>query len=98
MAVATEPYSSEAAKLRTRNKLNAKERWIIHDARNADAKRFETDHFNYFRMSRARFDHLLSLVGQSISHGGNHRIPIAPTERLAVTLLDKWLGFILLLN
>ena len=47
---------------------------------------FETDHFNYFRMSRTRFDHLLSLVGQSISHGDNHRIPIAPTERLAVTL------------
>ncbi|KAH7944952.1 hypothetical protein HPB49_002782 [Dermacentor silvarum] len=43
-------------------------------------------HFKYFRMTKAKFDHLLSLVYERILHAPNHRRPIRPAERLAVTL------------
>ncbi|XP_049522547.1 uncharacterized protein LOC125945036 [Dermacentor silvarum] len=43
-------------------------------------------HFKYFRMTKAKFDHLLSLVYERILQAPNHRRPIRPAERLAVTL------------
>ncbi|XP_065310438.1 uncharacterized protein [Dermacentor albipictus] len=43
-------------------------------------------HFKYFRMTKAKFDHLLSLVYERILHAPKHRRPIRPAERLAVTL------------
>ncbi|XP_040356682.1 uncharacterized protein LOC121046487 [Ixodes scapularis] len=43
-------------------------------------------HFKYFRMTKASFDRLLSLVYHRILHAPTHRRPISPGERLAVTL------------
>ena len=49
--------------------------------------RFDEDyHFKYFRMSAKVFDCLLSKIEGLISHGPNHRLPISPKVRLAVTL------------
>ena len=46
----------------------------------------EESHFRYFRMTRRRFDALLSLIGPMIARKNNHRYPIAEKTRLAVTL------------
>lgn len=43
-------------------------------------------HFKYFRMTKASFDKLLSLVYHRLVHPPTHRRPISPAERLAVTL------------
>ncbi|XP_064469916.1 uncharacterized protein LOC135384654 [Ornithodoros turicata] len=43
-------------------------------------------HFKYFRMTKASFDRLLGLVYYRLLHPPNHRRPISPAERLAVTL------------
>lgn len=43
-------------------------------------------HFKYFRMSREKFDKLLHIVGPHITHQRNHRLPIVPLQRLAITL------------
>ncbi|XP_049528924.1 uncharacterized protein LOC125947718 [Dermacentor silvarum] len=43
-------------------------------------------HFKYFRMTKASFDQLLSLVYEKLIHAPTHRRPISPAERLAVTL------------
>ncbi|XP_077518839.1 uncharacterized protein LOC144128915 [Amblyomma americanum] len=42
--------------------------------------------FKYFRMTKASFDRLLELIHDKILHPPNHRRPISPGERLAVTL------------
>lgn len=44
------------------------------------------EHFEYFRMSPTRFDHLLSLIEPFISHPPRHRMPFTPMHRLAITL------------
>lgn len=46
----------------------------------------EETHFNYFRMSRRKFDQLLHLIGPDISHNSTHVLPIDPIKRLAMTL------------
>ena len=49
----------------------------------------ENDHesfYKYFRMTPARFDQLLSLVGPMLSKKSLYREAISPDERLAVTL------------
>ncbi len=46
----------------------------------------EETHFNYFRMSRRKFDRLLHLIGPEITRGNNHTLPIDPVKRLAMTL------------
>ncbi|KAH6919742.1 hypothetical protein HPB50_029270 [Hyalomma asiaticum] len=43
-------------------------------------------HFKYFRMTKASFDRLLEMVYPRILHPPNHRRPIFPAERLAVTM------------
>ncbi|KAH7974588.1 hypothetical protein HPB49_017192 [Dermacentor silvarum] len=43
-------------------------------------------HLKYFRMTKASFDKLLSLLYDRIIHPPNHRNPICPAERLAVTI------------
>lgn len=43
-------------------------------------------HFEYFRMDCASFDSLLELVAPFIYHKPNHKLPVGPDERLAVTL------------
>ncbi len=43
-------------------------------------------HFQYFRMSKERFDELLAIVGPRIAHAKMHRIPISPAEQLCLTL------------
>jgi hypothetical protein len=48
--------------------------------------RFIDDHFKYFRMTNLRFDDLLRRIGPRLDHNGNHRMPVSPTERLAITL------------
>ncbi len=42
-------------------------------------------HFNFLRMSPARFDHLLSLVGPQLIKTSK-REPLSPGERLSLTL------------
>ena len=46
----------------------------------------EETHFNYFRMSRRKFDRLLHLIGPEITHGSNHALPIDPMKRLGMTI------------
>jgi len=48
----------------------------------ADDRKF----FNYFRMSMRSFDELVGKLSDSLMQEDLHRIPISPTERLAVTL------------
>ncbi|XP_049514039.1 uncharacterized protein LOC125941816 [Dermacentor silvarum] len=43
-------------------------------------------HLKYFRMTKASFEEILSLVYNRIVHPPTHRIPISPAERLAVAL------------
>jgi len=43
-------------------------------------------YFKYFRMSPQRFDDLLGRVSSLISHSKTHRMPVSPSERLALTL------------
>ena len=44
------------------------------------------DPYKYMRMTPQRFDHLLSLVGPELVTECRPREPIAPSERLALTL------------
>ncbi|KAH6932021.1 hypothetical protein HPB50_002515 [Hyalomma asiaticum] len=55
---------------------------LVQELRQADPEY----HFKYFRMTKAKFDELLNLVYERIIHAPNHRRPIRPGERLAVTL------------
>ncbi|KAH8009331.1 hypothetical protein HPB51_015272 [Rhipicephalus microplus] len=43
-------------------------------------------HFKYFRMTKASFDKLLSLVYHRLVHPPTHRRPISPAERLAAAV------------
>ncbi|XP_072142081.1 uncharacterized protein [Dermacentor andersoni] len=43
-------------------------------------------HLKYFRMTKASFDRLLSLMYDRLIHPPNHRNPIGPAERLAVAI------------
>jgi hypothetical protein len=47
---------------------------------------FDQDHFDYFRMTRFRFDDLLRRIQPWISHANTHRMPITPLHRLGLTL------------
>ena len=56
---------------------------LIQEMRLSDKDSF----YKYFRMSPQRFDHLLGVVGPSLTRQHtNFRFPISPGERLAVTL------------
>ncbi|XP_065305170.1 putative nuclease HARBI1 [Dermacentor albipictus] len=55
---------------------------LVQELRNSDPEY----HFKYFRMTKASFDKLLSLVYRRLVHPPTHRRPISPAERLAVTL------------
>ncbi|XP_064475663.1 uncharacterized protein LOC135389557 [Ornithodoros turicata] len=56
---------------------------LVRDMRLGDGQ----DFFDYFRMSRERFDHLLSLVGPLIERQNtSFRQSISPAERLCITL------------
>lgn len=55
---------------------------LFYDAREMD----DETHFRLFRMSKERFDDLLERVRPLITHKLNHRYPILPEQRLAVTL------------
>ena len=58
------------------------ERSLVADMRNMD----EQQHIQYFRMDSGKFDTVLKYVEKDIWHKPNHRFPISPTNRLAVTL------------
>lgn len=47
---------------------------------------YPDDHFNFFRMTRERFDDLLDKISPLINHARTHRMPISAMERLTLTL------------
>ncbi|XP_040360159.1 uncharacterized protein LOC121048190 [Ixodes scapularis] len=55
---------------------------LVQELRESDPEYY----FKYFRMTKASFDRLFSLVYHRILHAPTHRMPISPGERLAVTL------------
>ncbi|XP_050028274.1 putative nuclease HARBI1 [Dermacentor andersoni] len=55
---------------------------LVQELRNSDPEY----HFKYFRLTKASFDKLLSLVHRRLVHPPTHRRAISPAERLAVTL------------
>lgn len=46
----------------------------------------ENKFFNYFRMSISTFDELIFKLENKVRHSSLLRIPITPTERMAVTI------------
>ena len=46
----------------------------------------ESMFFNYFRMSKQRFNDLLRRVGPAIQRKSTHRLPICAEERLSLTV------------
>ena len=44
------------------------------------------NYFRYLRMSKERFDHMLSLVRPYLLKDPTRRVPICPEERLVITL------------
>ena len=55
---------------------------LVKDMRRLDVQQ----HYHYFRMSPWLFDILLNLIKHKITHKNNHRLPISPALRLAITL------------
>lgn len=46
----------------------------------------EKSYFDIFRMGKSAFEDLLKLTRDQLTHAPNHRYPISPAERLAMTL------------
>lgn len=84
---------------RNKKKRDRRRRWYVHP-RNIQRfkRRYYFQHIEKigaidpnlyvkeFRMTKALFDKLLSLLSNKLIHGANHRSPILPAERLAITL------------
>ena len=55
-------------------------------------------HREYFRMTKEQFDLILDKIRDRIAHHNNHRYPISPEERLAVTIRYVFFVFLMLLQ
>ena len=64
---------------------------IVKEMRSTDPELF----FSYFRMDRKSFDEILECVRPFIVHKRNHRGPISPEERLAITLRSAVFSYFL---
>ena len=55
---------------------------LVNDLRSMDEER----HFQFFRMSKERYNDLLRRLKEKLTFGKNHRYPISADERLVLTL------------